>query len=121
MTEAISAPTTEASIPVSPAPATAATSVAAGRVRRIDDVRATVRAVVMELAPGRDESATRETGLVDGLGYSSLSLLELAFTLEDEFDLEPIEEAVARQITTLGAIEDHVISQLTARGEIVDG
>jgi|RhiMetdeSRZDD1v2_1073273.scaffolds.fasta_scaffold594929_2 acyl carrier protein len=90
-------------------------------VRRIEDVRATVRAVVIELAPERKDSATRETDLVEGLGYQSLSLLELAFTLEDEFDLEPIEEAVARQITTLGALEDHVIGQLAARGEILDG
>jgi acyl carrier protein len=86
--------------------------------RTAADVRASVRAIVIELAPERDESVGPDAPLVDGLGYHSLSLLELAFTLEDEFDLEPIEEATARRITTVGAVEDHVVTELTARGEI---
>jgi acyl carrier protein len=85
------------------------------------DVRASVRAVVIELAPNGDESAPRDAHLADDLGFHSLALLELAFTLEDEFDLPPIEEATARQITTIGAVEDHVVGQLTARGEIAPG
>ncbi len=89
-----------------------------GHKRAVEDVRASVRAMVIELAPHRDESVGPDTGLVDGLGYHSLALLELAFTLEDEFDLPPIEEATARRITTVRAIEDHVIEQLAGRGEL---
>jgi len=85
------------------------------------DVRATVRDMVIELSPSRDESAGPDTHLVDGLGYHSLSLVELAFTLEDEFDLPPIDEPTARSITTVGAVEDHVVGILSARGEIVAG
>jgi acyl carrier protein len=85
------------------------------------DVRGMVRAVVIELSPVRDEDARPDTHLVDGLGYHSLSLVELAFTLEDEFDLPPIDEPTARAITTVGAVQDHVVGVLAARGEIVPG
>ncbi|MBB6347776.1 phosphopantetheine-binding protein [Nonomuraea muscovyensis] len=85
------------------------------------DARASVRAVVLELAPNGDESAAPDAHLVDDLGFHSLALLELAFTLEDEFDLPPIDEATARQITTILAVENHVVRELTERGEIVAG
>jgi acyl carrier protein len=85
------------------------------------DVRGTVRTMVIELSPVRDESAGPDTHLVDGLGYHSLSLVELAFTLEDEFDLPPIDEPTARAITTVRAVEDHVVAVLSGRGEIAAG
>jgi acyl carrier protein len=88
--------------------------------RRLADVRAAVRSIVTELAPGGNESADPDATLVDDLGYHSLALLELAFTLEDEFDLEPIEEATARRISTVRKVEEHVIEQLAARGEIAE-
>jgi acyl carrier protein len=91
-----------------------------GNKRAVQDVRAAVRAMVLELAPARDDTVGPDAGLVDALGYHSLALLELAFTLEEEFDLAPIEEATARRITTLHAIEDHVIEQLAARDELLD-
>jgi acyl carrier protein len=83
------------------------------------DVRDTVRSVVIELSPERVESATADARLIEDLAYNSLALLELAFTLEDEFDLAPIDEATARQITTLGAVVEHVVSELAQRGELV--
>jgi acyl carrier protein len=89
--------------------------------RSESDVRGTVRAMVVELSPARDESAGPDTHLVEGLGYHSLSLVELAFTLEDEFDLPPIDEPTARAITTGRAVEDHVVGVLSGRGEIVAG
>jgi acyl carrier protein len=83
------------------------------------NVRETVRSIVIEVSPERDESASASTGLIEGLGFNSLALVELAFTLEDEFDLAPIEEVTARRITTLAAVQDHVVDELSARGEIV--
>lgn len=83
-------------------------------------VRAAVREVVLELAPATDESATPDSRLVEDLGFHSLALLELAFSLEDEFDLTPIDEETAREITTVGAVQDHVIAEMRARGEIED-
>ena len=80
-------------------------------------VRSVVRSVVIELSPERTEAPDLDARLIDDLGYNSMALVELAFTLEDEFDLEPIEESTARQITTLGAVADHVVTELAARGE----
>ncbi len=76
---------------------------ARGPGRTESEVRETVRTIVVEISPSRDESAEPSTPLVDGLGYNSLAVVELAFTLEDEFDLSPIEEATARGITTVGS------------------
>lgn len=89
--------------------------------RTEDDVRTLVRTIVIELSPERDERAGRDTGLVEDLGYHSLAMVELAFTLEDEFDLPPIEEATARRITTIGGVQDHVVAELSARGALVGG
>jgi acyl carrier protein len=97
-----------------------ATSARTG-ARAETEVRASVRAVVLELAPNGDESAAPDARLSEDLGFHSLALLELAFTLEDEFDLPPIEEQTARQITTIVAVETHVVTQLAARGEIAEG
>jgi acyl carrier protein len=91
------------------------------RDRTEADVRAAVRDIVVELSPARDDAADAGTHLVDGLGYHSLSLVELAFTLEEEFDLPPIDEPTARSISTVGAVQDHVVSVLAARGEIAAG
>jgi acyl carrier protein len=79
------------------------------------EIRASVREIVMELAPEADPDAPDDVKLVDGLGFHSLALLELAFTLEDQFDLEPIDEDRARDITTLRDIAGLVINELRER------
>jgi acyl carrier protein len=88
----------------------------AGGGRSEEEVREVVRAVVMELAPNQDQDPGEDSGLVDDLEYHSLALTELAFTLEDEFDLLPIDEATARGIRTLRDVQDHVVRELSARG-----
>ncbi len=94
---------------------------AAGTARSESEVRGTVRSIVVEISPARDESADPDTPLVEGLGYNSLAVVELAFTLEDEFDLSPIEEPTARAITTLGAVQEHVVEEMAARGDLLLG
>lgn len=41
--------------------------------------------------------------------------MEVAFALEDEFDLEPIDEETARKITTVGNVQDLVLEKLAER------
>lgn len=79
------------------------------------DVRASVRDVIRELAPGAEGEPPQDATLIEGLGYHSLALLELAFTLEDEFDLEPIDEETARRIRTVRDVENHVVRELSVR------
>jgi acyl carrier protein len=78
-------------------------------------IRESVLAIVLDLAPNADGAHGPDTRLVEDLGYHSLALLELAFALEDEFDLEPIDEATARQITSVGLVQDTVIKRIQER------
>ena len=79
------------------------------------EIRESVREIVRELAPHQGTDAPDEARLVDDLAYTSLSLTELAFTLEDEFDLSSIDEATARGIATVGDICDHVEREIRTR------
>ncbi len=76
-------------------------------------IRVAVRQLVRELAPNQAiTDFTSESRLVDDLQYHSLSLMELAFTLEDEFGLEPINEEQANTIATVAHVEEHVVGEL---------
>jgi acyl carrier protein len=89
-------------------------------VRSESEVREVVDEIVRELAPnpkGGDSSAAQ---LVDALEYTSLALLELAFTLEDEFELAPIDEETARGIRTVADVQEHVIKGLRGEGRLAD-
>jgi acyl carrier protein len=85
--------------------------------RSEEDVRDTVCAIIVDLAPAASEAQSSSI-LVDDLGFHSLALLELGFTLEDEFDLPPIDQEAAQQITTVAAVEDHVVNALRQRGDL---
>lgn len=77
-----------------------------------EDVRRLVTELVFELAPASGADHDTNARLVEDLGYHSLALLELAFTIEDEFDLEPIDEATAQEIRTVTDIVGYVLTQL---------
>ena len=80
-------------------------------VWRKDEAISLILEVVAELAP--EEGEVLPAGrLIEDFGYHSLALLELAFSLEDEFDLETIDEATARKIVTVQDVIDHVMNEL---------
>lgn len=77
------------------------------------DIRDKVRSIIVELAPSPEgNQIDTKTRLVDDLEYHSLALLELGFTLEDEFNLPPIDQERVQHITTAEEIEDLVLSLL---------
>jgi acyl carrier protein len=87
-----------------------------------EEATALILELVFELAPRQDVTARGLTLLlVDDLEYTSLALLELAFTLEDEFALEPITEETARQIVSVGHVVDHVLTELSRRTATATG
>lgn len=88
------------------------------RVWSEDEVREIIREIISDLSPSRGTPAI-ELRLVEDLGYHSLSLLELAFSLEDEFDLPTIDEQTARQILTCGHVEEHVFVHLRSVEKLV--
>jgi acyl carrier protein len=82
-------------------------------------VRRNIRQIILEIAP--TESVTdlkQEHRLIEDLEYHSLGLLELAFTMEDEFALDPIEEEDAAKIRTVGDVEAHVVAELVRKGKV---
>lgn len=81
------------------------------------DVRARVRAIIVQVAPNPDGVQTGPTQLVEDLAYHSLALLELGFTLEDEFDLPPLDQAQVQHITTVEEVEDLVLQLLQSAEE----
>jgi acyl carrier protein len=80
------------------------------------ELRSSVRTIVLELAPSAEDAPDEgEVHLTDHLAYNSLALLELAFTLEDEYDLMPIDEETARAIVTLQDVQDYIVGELQQR------
>lgn len=84
---------------------------------RSEAVLALIREIIEDLAPTKD-TLGRDTRLVEDLGFHSLALLELAFSLEDEFVLPTIGEETARAIRTVGDVEDHVLGALGTAGRL---
>jgi acyl carrier protein len=82
------------------------------KVRSESEVRKLIRDLVTELAPSPSGISLENPKLVDDLQFNSLTLLELAFTIEDEFQLPPIDRAAAQGIVTARDIEDYVLRQL---------
>lgn len=87
--------------------------------RSEDEVRQLLRNLVFELAPGEVDTTIADPRLVEDLGYHSLALLEMAFTIEDEFDLEPIDEETAQGIHTVRDVEEFVVGKLRERASSV--
>jgi acyl carrier protein len=76
------------------------------------DFYARVLAIVSDIAPLRDAVIGPESSLRGDLGYDSLSLLELAVALEDEFDLCGSAEMDTEVAETVGDVEQIVIEKL---------
>lgn len=83
-----------------------------------EQLRNAVRAIIVELAPQRKGEFETSARLTEDLGYHSLALLELAFSLEDEFALSPLDEATARRIQTVNDVLDHVVTEFRASGRL---
>ena len=74
-----------------------------------------MRAIVVGVAPAQQAEVRPDSRLVDDLEYQSLALLELAFALEEEYGLPPIDGAIAAQIHTVSDIENLVLTALRER------
>jgi acyl carrier protein len=91
------------------------------------EVRQIIEEIVTDLAPGdltdlRDDDGRLATDvrLIEDCGYHSLALMEMAMSLEDEFELSAIDESVARGIQTLGDIQQHVVTELRMNAQLHD-
>jgi acyl carrier protein len=73
-----------------------------------DGLHAMVQRIVGELAPAGADGLTADSRLIEDLGYHSLAVLELAFALEDEFELPPMDDTTAQRIVTVRDVGDEV-------------
>jgi acyl carrier protein len=78
----------------------------------------TILKIITELAPQPSGEPNMQARLVEELGYHSLALLELAFALEDEFSLKPLDESAARAIHTVADVVEYVLVDLRARATV---
>lgn len=78
------------------------------------DAKRLIRELIFELAPNQSPPAIENPHLIDDLQYQSLALLELAFTLEDEFGIPPIDQQTAQKISTVSDVLDYVLEQIDA-------
>lgn len=78
------------------------------------DTVATIHRLVRAFAPTPVDGPLDECVLVDDLGYHSLALLELAFALEDEFTLPPMDHQQAQTIRTVAQVESYVLTTMAA-------
>lgn len=75
------------------------------------EVRRRIRAIILDLAPEKGGEEVENPRLLEDLSYHSLAMVELAFALEDEFELPPMnEESVNENIRTASDIEDYVLT-----------
>lgn len=75
-----------------------------------------IREIIIDLAPEPPAERDGDLDLVADLGYFSLALLEMAFALEDEFALPPIDQEGAAGIRTIGDVERYVLAELRSHG-----
>jgi len=76
------------------------------------DIRHRVRTVVFDMAPLRDTEVLPQSLLREDLGYDSLSLLELAAALEDEFSVLASAELDAEVAETVLEVEEIVLAKI---------
>ncbi len=78
-----------------------------------ETLRNDVRRLIGEMSPLGSRTAQPTDRLVEDLGYDSLAVIELSLQLESQFSLKPMSQDDATAITTVGDIEDLVVSSST--------
>lgn len=80
-----------------------------------EQIKQRVRALVAELAPSAHGQLQPNSRLVEDLSLDSVTILELVVTLEDEFDLPPLNPTDSFSITTLEHLEELVADLVMER------
>lgn len=75
------------------------------------EIEQAIKKMVRDLCPGDATQMTDASRLAEDLGYHSLALVELAFAIEDRFDIEPIDQGTAQDIRTVADIVGYVQSK----------
>jgi acyl carrier protein len=68
------------------------------------DVARRVCELVRQISPSKSVSIEEHHHLIDDLRFDSVAFLELAVSLESEFDLPPITPEQTRSVSTVGQL-----------------
>lgn len=79
-------------------------------------VRSVIDQVVAALAPDQTATVSPSSDLRNDLGFYSLAFVELAFLLEDAFDLPPITREDAEEVRRVEDIHAYIERVCAARG-----
>lgn len=71
-----------------------------------------VQDIIAEQFSVNRENVNMDSNLEDDLGADSVDLVDLAVTVEQEFNLEETDEAVLSNIKTVGDVVDYIGKQL---------
>ena len=55
-----------------------------------------------------ESSITTDTRFIEDLGADSVDVVEIAYALEEEFELDPIPDDELKKISTVGDIVDYI-------------
>ena len=77
-----------------------------------DEIFDKVQDIIAEQFSVNKEEVTQDSLLEDDLGADSVDLVDLAVTLEQEFNLEETEESVLSAIKTVGDVVDYIARAL---------
>ncbi len=73
-----------------------------------------VKEVLADIFSCDETAITLETSFIEDLGADSVDVVEMAFALEEEFDIEPLPDEELKKISTVGDLVDKI---KTAVGE----
>ena len=66
-----------------------------------------VRSIIIDQLSVEESEVTLDTNIRESLGADSLDLVDIAMTIEDEFDVEITDEAI-ESIKTVGELVDYL-------------
>ncbi|WP_055589240.1 acyl carrier protein [Peterkaempfera griseoplana] len=73
------------------------------------DITARIHGIISRMSPTGAAVGSPADRLVEDLGYDSVTFLELAVALEEEFDLTALDDDQATDLTTVAQVEALVI------------
>jgi acyl carrier protein len=79
----------------------------------MEDVRLQVRVLVGRFAPDPVPEVPSEARLIEGLGYHSLQLIDLAHAVAKQFSIKPLTERETIGMVTVKDLEDLVVRRLS--------
>ncbi len=74
-----------------------------------------IAALIIKMAPLQVTQSSRDTHLINELGYDSITAVELVFEVERVFNSDPLPDDVGFSVETVGGLADALCDALESR------